>query len=84
MIWLQTTLDRRAREWGADVLLAALTIGPVRATLPFVSVVHDLTPWTHPEWHRWRTVVGFVPLWERTAGAGLPPSLRLRGDGAGT
>jgi glycosyltransferase involved in cell wall biosynthesis len=66
MIWLQTTLERRAREWGADVLLAALTIGPVRATLPFVSVVHDLTPCTHPEWHHWRTLVGFVPLWNRT------------------
>ena len=66
MIWLQTTLERRAREWGADVLLAALTIGPVRASLPFVSVVHDLTPCTHPEWHRARTLVGFVPLWNRT------------------
>ena len=66
MIWVQTTLERRAREWGADVLLAALTIGPVRASLPWVSVVHDLTPCTHPEWHRARTLVGFVPLWSRT------------------
>jgi len=66
MIWVQTTFERRAREWGADVLLAALTIGPVRATLPWVSVVHDLTPCTHPEWHRARTLVGFVPLWNRT------------------
>src|SRR5262249_4992054 len=66
MIWVQTTFERRAREWGADVLLAALTIGPVRASLPFVSVVHDLTPCTHPEWHRGRTLVGFAPLWNRT------------------
>jgi glycosyltransferase involved in cell wall biosynthesis len=67
MLWVQTTLPRRAREWGADVLLAALTIGPVRGDLPFVSVVHDLTPWTNPQWHRRRTLVGFVPLWEKTA-----------------
>ena len=66
-LWVQTTLPRRAREWGADVLLAALTIGPVRDGLPFVSVVHDLTPWTHPEWHALRTLLGFAPLWERTA-----------------
>jgi glycosyltransferase involved in cell wall biosynthesis len=67
MIWLQTALSRRARQWGADVLLAALTIGPVAGSLPFVSVVHDLTVWTHPEWHRARTIVGFAPLWEKTA-----------------
>ena len=66
-LWVQTTLPRRARQWRADVLLAALTIGPVRGDLPFVSVVHDLTPWTHPEWHAMKTVVGFAPLWERTA-----------------
>src|SRR5260370_7003733 len=35
--------------------------------MPLVSVVHDLTPWTNPEWHAARTLVGFVPLWERTA-----------------
>src|ERR1700693_2825299 len=66
MICVQTTLSRRARAWGADVLLAALTIGPVRGDLPCVSVVHDLTPWTNPEWHKGRTLVGFAPLWERT------------------
>lgn len=67
MIWTQTTLARRCAAWNADVLLAALTIGPVRGDLPLVSVVHDLTPWTNPEWHEARTLVGFVPLWERTA-----------------
>ena len=68
MLWAQTALPARVRAWGADVLLAALTIGPAyRATVPFVSVLHDLTAWTHPLWHAGRTVVGFVPLWERTA-----------------
>src|SRR5512134_85392 len=42
-VWLQTTLPARASAWGADVLLAALTIGPVRGETPLVSVVHDLT-----------------------------------------
>jgi len=67
MLWVQAALSRRARKWGADVLLAALTIGPVAGDLPFVSVVHDLTPWTNPEWHTTRTLVGFLPLWEKTA-----------------
>ena len=28
ILWVQTTLPRRIARWGADVLLAALTIGP--------------------------------------------------------
>jgi glycosyltransferase involved in cell wall biosynthesis len=64
-LWLQTTLPGRIRRWEADVLMAALTIGPARGEVPSVSVVHDLTPLTHPEWHAGRTLVGFVPLWER-------------------
>lgn len=67
MIWVQTTLAQRVADWGGDILLSALTIGPIRGSFPFVSVVHDLTPWTHPEWHAKRTLVGFVPLWEKTA-----------------
>ena len=65
-LWVQTTLARRARAWRADALLAALTIAPVHSDVPAVSVVHDLTPWTHPEWHAERTLLGFLPLWERT------------------
>jgi len=65
-VWLQTTLPSRVAAWGADALLAALTIGPVRGDLPLVSVVHDLTALTRPEWHNARTLVGFLPLWERT------------------
>src|SRR5512143_490459 len=65
-VWLQTTLPGRAASWRADVLLAALTIGPARGDTPLVSVVHDLTVITHPEWHAARTLVGFLPLWENT------------------
>ena len=66
ILWVQTTLPRRIARWGADVLLSALTIGPAHTRVPFVSVVHDLTPITHPEWHAGRTLIGFVPMWERT------------------
>jgi glycosyltransferase involved in cell wall biosynthesis len=66
MLWVQTTLPRRIQTWRADALLAALTIAPVSGAVPVVSVVHDLTAWTHPEWHARRTRIGFVPLWERT------------------
>jgi glycosyltransferase involved in cell wall biosynthesis len=66
ILWLQTTMPRRLREWEADVLLAALTIAPATGDLPFVSVVHDLTAWTHPQWHARRTLLGFLPLWEKT------------------
>ncbi len=65
-VWLQTTLPDRVSAWGADVLLAALTIGPARGRTPLVSVVHDLTALSHPEWHAARTLVGFLPLWEKT------------------
>lgn len=66
ILWLQSTLPGRIARWGADVLVSALTIGPARGDTPFVSTVHDLTPLTHPEWHAARTLVGFLPLWERT------------------
>jgi glycosyltransferase involved in cell wall biosynthesis len=66
IVWLQSTLPQRLARWGADVLVSALTIGPARGEVPYVSVVHDLTPLTHPEWHSGRTLLGFVPLWERT------------------
>jgi len=66
IVWLQTSLPQRIAVWGADVLVSALTIAPARGQIPFVSVVHDLTPLTHPEWHARRTLIGFVPLWERT------------------
>ena len=67
LVWTQTALPRRAAEWGADVLLAALTIAPARSAIRVVSVVHDLTPVTHPEWHAERTLAGFLPFWDWTA-----------------
>jgi alpha-1,3-rhamnosyl/mannosyltransferase len=43
-----------------------VTIAPARLDLPYVPVVHDLTPLTHPEWHRRKTIVAFLPWIERT------------------
>jgi glycosyltransferase involved in cell wall biosynthesis len=65
-IWLQTHLPRRLARDRCDVLLAALTVAPSHSSVPFVSVVHDLFPLTHPEWHRRKTVLGFLPWIERT------------------
>ena len=67
LLWTQTAFESRAAAWQSDVLLAALTIAPVTSALPVVSVVHDLTPVTHPEWHAPRTLFGFLPFWDRTA-----------------
>jgi glycosyltransferase involved in cell wall biosynthesis len=66
LAWTQAAFSRRASAWGADVLLAALTIAPVFSRLPVVSVIHDLTPVTHPGWHAARTLAGFRPFWGRT------------------
>ena len=65
-VWVQGRLPRDLAAEGCDVLLSAVTIAPARLDLPYVPVVHDLTPLTHPEWHRRKTVAAFVPWIERT------------------
>jgi len=65
-LWVQTRLARRLAEERTDVLLSAVTIAPARLSIPYVPVVHDLTPLTHPEWHRRKTIAAFVPWIERT------------------
>ncbi len=65
-LWLHASLPAALERAGCDVLLAALTIVPARPRIPTVPVVHDLTPLTHPEWHRSRTVAAFLPWIERT------------------
>ena len=65
-VWIQTRLPRRLERARSDVLLSALTISPARAPVPSVSVVHDLTPLSHPEWHRRKVVVAFLPWIEKT------------------
>jgi glycosyltransferase involved in cell wall biosynthesis len=65
-VWIQTRLPRRLERAGSEVLLSALTIAPVRTPIPSVPVVHDLTPLSHPEWHRRKVVVAFAPWIEKT------------------
>ena len=65
-VWIQTHLPGRLVRERCEVLLSALTISPARVPIPAVSVVHDLTPLTHPEWHRRKVVIAFLPWIERT------------------
>lgn len=65
-VWVQTNLAAAVDRAACDVLLSAVTIAPTRLAIPSVPVVHDLTPLTHPEWHRRKTVVAFVPWIEKT------------------
>lgn len=65
-VWVQTHLARALASERCDVLLSAVTIAPARIDIPYVPVVHDLTPLTHPEWHRRKTIAAFLPWIERT------------------
>jgi glycosyltransferase involved in cell wall biosynthesis len=65
-VWVQTHLPRRLLREECEVFLAPITIVPARIRIPFVPVVHDLTPLTHPEWHRRKVVVAFLPWIEKT------------------
>jgi glycosyltransferase involved in cell wall biosynthesis len=49
--WTQLLAGRAARRAGADLLHAVHYELPLRAGLPSVVTVHDLTLLTHPEWH---------------------------------
>jgi glycosyltransferase involved in cell wall biosynthesis len=49
--WTQLLAGRAARAAGADLLHGVHYELPLRARLPLVVTVHDLTMLTHPEWH---------------------------------
>ena len=49
--WTQLRAGRAARRAGADLLHGVHYELPLRAGLPSVVTVHDLTLLTHPEWH---------------------------------
>jgi glycosyltransferase involved in cell wall biosynthesis len=49
--WTQLLAGRAARAAGADLLHGVHYELPLRAGLPQVVTVHDLTLLTHPEWH---------------------------------
>jgi len=50
-LWLNSLLPGQLAACGCDVFIASLAIVPRRCPVPAVSVVHDLTPRTHPHRH---------------------------------
>ena len=53
-MWEQITLPRLIREASTDVLFAPGYTAPLRAGVPVVLVVHDVSFAAHPEWFSWR------------------------------
>lgn len=52
--WEQLALPRLIREAGADLLFAPAYTAPLRAGVPVVLVIHDVSFCAHPEWFSWR------------------------------
>ncbi|HEY6362430.1 MAG TPA: glycosyltransferase family 1 protein [Vicinamibacterales bacterium] len=52
--WEQLTLPGLVRRSGADVLFAPAYTGPLRAPVPMVVAIHDVSFAAHPEWFSWR------------------------------
>jgi glycosyltransferase involved in cell wall biosynthesis len=50
-LWLQTVLPRWLAKTRPDIFVGSLAVLPRRCPVPAISVVHDLTPRTHPEHH---------------------------------
>lgn len=50
-VWLNTTVPRLVRKLEMDVWIGSLAILPWNSPVPSVSMVHDLTPRTHPQHH---------------------------------
>jgi alpha-1,3-rhamnosyl/mannosyltransferase len=61
-IWLQTLAPFVAHRSGCEVFFGPLGIVPLRATMPTVVTVHDLTPVIHPAWHHLKNRVGYSLL----------------------
>jgi glycosyltransferase involved in cell wall biosynthesis len=52
--WEQLRLPRLVRDAKADVLFAPGYTAPLRAPVPVVLMVHDVSFSAHPEWFTWR------------------------------
>lgn len=50
-LWLHTVLPHQLARTGADVFVASLAVVPRRCPIPAVTMVHDITPRTHPHRH---------------------------------
>jgi glycosyltransferase involved in cell wall biosynthesis len=53
-LWEQLDLPKLVRAAGADVLFSPGYTGPLRAPVPLVVAVHDVSFAAHPEWFSWR------------------------------
>ncbi|MBK9170352.1 MAG: glycosyltransferase family 4 protein [Bryobacterales bacterium] len=76
--WEQTVLPWRAR--GLDVLLNPGFTAPLAATVPNVTVFHDLQHKRHPENFRWFD----LPFWRLLLWGSAHRSVRLIADSAAT
>ena len=52
--WEQTRLAAAVNASGLDVLFAPGYAAPLRARMPVVVTIHDVSFETHPEWFSWR------------------------------
>ncbi len=50
-LWLHTVLPAEMRRAGVDVFVGSLAVLPRRCPIPAVSMIHDITPRTHPRHH---------------------------------
>ena len=52
--WVLAGLPRAAKRAGVDVIHAPAYTGPIRAAMPAVVTVHDVSYERHPEWNPYR------------------------------
>jgi glycosyltransferase involved in cell wall biosynthesis len=65
-LWLNTTVPRLVRRLDLDVWIGSLAILPWSSPVPAVSMVHDLTPRTHPHHHTVANRIVYRLLLERS------------------
>ncbi len=65
-LWLNTTVPGLARRLELDVWIGSLAILPWNSPVPTVSMVHDLTPRTHPHRHTVANRIVFRLFLERS------------------
>lgn len=82
LLWTQTALPLQARRSGSVVLLNTVPEGPIRCSLPQVTVVHDLIPlifaeeFPRQQWYFRR----FVPAVLRASAVVVADSAQTRDD----
>jgi glycosyltransferase involved in cell wall biosynthesis len=66
VLWQQLRLPRRLASGDIDLFWSPLQTLPLRATVPAVVTVHDLTTLILPETHRWKVRLSQLPFLERS------------------